>query len=335
MEDIIKSIKAFLYERNTSPLFGAFVCSWSVWNYAFFMIVFSDMRYEDKISHIDKLFEGWSIYLFGYVFYISGHLINGFLLPLIYSSIYIFVYPYLAKPIYEFSLTKSFGLKDVRRKVEGKSVVTVEEAAELYLRLNEMQERYAADLGEANKELVILRQELRDKKIKSLSEKADVDTSDDMSRIEEVALSKMSELRNYTSFTLYEFLKNEFPKMDKAELDRANDKLWAKLNDGAHREIHVVSDSQRRLIIVKDTFQGLSELGVMVLDFVQRHEFNPKSDYDALSDALGKDKSRLRLCVNDLRSTGFLTPLSQGQEERYLLSDKSLKVLDSLGLLPQ
>jgi len=42
MDDIFKSIKAFLYDRVASPLFGAFVTAWSIWNYRVISILLSD-----------------------------------------------------------------------------------------------------------------------------------------------------------------------------------------------------------------------------------------------------------------------------------------------------
>ena len=42
MGDIIKSIKAYLYDRAASPLIGAYITAWSIWNYRVFIIIFTD-----------------------------------------------------------------------------------------------------------------------------------------------------------------------------------------------------------------------------------------------------------------------------------------------------
>ena len=51
LDDLSKSIKASLYERATSPLFGAFVISWLAWNYRFVLTVISSMSAKEKFSY--------------------------------------------------------------------------------------------------------------------------------------------------------------------------------------------------------------------------------------------------------------------------------------------
>ena len=49
---IVESIKTAVVERTVSPLFGSFVLSWSAWNYRFFMAVFSDLKFKEKLDYI-------------------------------------------------------------------------------------------------------------------------------------------------------------------------------------------------------------------------------------------------------------------------------------------
>lgn len=46
-DELKKSISAILYERTTSPLFGSFILSWTVWNWKIFYITL--FISEDKI----------------------------------------------------------------------------------------------------------------------------------------------------------------------------------------------------------------------------------------------------------------------------------------------
>lgn len=60
IEDITNSVKAELYGRAVSPLFGAFFLSWAVWNWKFWLVVFSSMEVSEKIDFIDGvLYSGW------------------------------------------------------------------------------------------------------------------------------------------------------------------------------------------------------------------------------------------------------------------------------------
>lgn len=50
MGEIIKSMKAFLYGRSSSPLFGAFIVSWAVWNYRVIITLLSNEKLADKFT---------------------------------------------------------------------------------------------------------------------------------------------------------------------------------------------------------------------------------------------------------------------------------------------
>ena len=54
IEDISKSIKANMYERATSPLFGAFAISWAIWNYKTILAILSSMTVKEKVSYIEN-----------------------------------------------------------------------------------------------------------------------------------------------------------------------------------------------------------------------------------------------------------------------------------------
>jgi hypothetical protein len=81
MEDIIKSIKAFLYDRSSSPLFGAFIISWMAWNYRLLMLVLSDTEIDKKFKDIDKYFDPVVWEIGKYSFSIPTEILNGFIVP--------------------------------------------------------------------------------------------------------------------------------------------------------------------------------------------------------------------------------------------------------------
>lgn len=72
MNDIFKSLKAYLYDRSVSPLTGAFIMSWSVWNYRVFLTIFAgkEQAVESIFQQIDSLFKSSTI--FGIAVSING-----------------------------------------------------------------------------------------------------------------------------------------------------------------------------------------------------------------------------------------------------------------------
>lgn len=106
MEDIIKSIKAFLYDRSSSPLFGAFIISWMAWNYRLLMLVLSDTEIDKKFKDIDKYFDPVVWEIGKYSFSIPTEILNGFIVPVIFALTFIFLYPHAAQPVYRYSLKK-------------------------------------------------------------------------------------------------------------------------------------------------------------------------------------------------------------------------------------
>jgi len=106
IDDVIKTLKAHLYERASSPLFGAFFVSWCLWNYRFLMVVFSSLPVQEKFQLIEStiFIDKWS------------YATRGSILPLITTLLVIFVYPYPAKFVYGFWRRRQKELKEFVKK---------------------------------------------------------------------------------------------------------------------------------------------------------------------------------------------------------------------------
>ncbi|OUR88984.1 hypothetical protein A9Q92_01775 [Methylophaga sp. 42_8_T64] len=131
MDDILKSIKAFLYERTASPLFGAYVVAWSVWNYRSITILLSGENIDKKFSAIDKLYEPLTFTILNHPLSIYGELFHGVIIPIVATMLYIYLYPLLAVPVYEHSLKKQQELRKVKQKEENNRLLSIEESREL------------------------------------------------------------------------------------------------------------------------------------------------------------------------------------------------------------
>jgi len=120
-DDLIKTIKAQLHDRITSPLFSSFVISWCGWNYKLLIILFSGMNAVEKISYINKeLYLSW-----------VGVACYGFFFPALTSLLIIYVYPYPAKVTYEFYKRRQVELKKIQQAIDDETPLTKEEAKKI------------------------------------------------------------------------------------------------------------------------------------------------------------------------------------------------------------
>lgn len=118
-DELKNAVKAQLYEKAISPLSGAFILSWVLWNYRFILVLISSSPYPEKISYIDKLpISDWT-FLYAFFF------------PLLSASAFIVLYPYPAKFFYEVSRKWQKELKEVQQKYDDEMPMDQEEARKI------------------------------------------------------------------------------------------------------------------------------------------------------------------------------------------------------------
>lgn len=143
MDDMYKSIKAFLYDRTSSPLFGAFLTSWLLVNFKIVLTIFSSEDLVTKFQIIENLF---SITVFEQQHYWLGFFVHSLLLPAVLTVSYIYLYPLLAKPVYEHSLRKQRELREVRQTAENESLLSVEESHKIRVELASLKDKRRAEV---------------------------------------------------------------------------------------------------------------------------------------------------------------------------------------------
>jgi hypothetical protein len=192
MEEFSKSIKAFLYERSSSPLFGAFVVAWLGWNYRAIATLFSEETLADKFLIIDRFYKSEPI--FG--FHIWGQFIHGLLIPAAIASAYIFIYPILAKPVYKYSLKKQQELRKIKQEEENLRLLTAEESRELYKENAQLRHEIDSVAENYRKQITSLTQTINDleKKLIQPKEKDHVDAASD-SELENIENTILNVLR--------------------------------------------------------------------------------------------------------------------------------------------
>lgn len=112
-DDIVKSFKATMYERATSPLLGSFIIFWIYFNWrAISILLFGSDSVVDRIIVIDKNhIDAWVNLWF----------------PLIYASIFSTIYPYISVVPYTILRHANSFKVNLRNRIEKTTTISVEE----------------------------------------------------------------------------------------------------------------------------------------------------------------------------------------------------------------
>lgn len=151
-EDLIKTVKAQLYDRITSPLLGCFLISWVIWNYKFVFTLFSGMKVDEKFKYIDNvIYNG-----------VNDYFIHCLALPLITTMFFIFIYPYPAKFTYEFFRKRQVELKQIQQKLDNETPLTKEEAKKIRSDAIKMSIDFEQEIEKLREENLSLRKLLKE-----------------------------------------------------------------------------------------------------------------------------------------------------------------------------
>ncbi|QOL48650.1 hypothetical protein [Massilia litorea] len=133
MDDLIKTMKAQLYDRASSPLVFSFICSWIFWNYRLIVILFSGGKSSEKFADIEALPKRFDN------FTILGQSISpdyywlcvGFLGPALVTVFYLMVLPYFEEKAFELSSRKAVRMKKIKLATENDTPIGEEERMKL------------------------------------------------------------------------------------------------------------------------------------------------------------------------------------------------------------
>lgn len=150
LEQIFGSIRGQIDERLSNPLAGSFLISWCLWNYKFFVILFSS-------ESVLKTFELIEIIVFPDI---KTMLIKGLLYPAITSAAYIFIYPYPAKYVYEFSRKRQREIAEIKRRIEEETPLTIAESRQIRAELARVESEHTEQLDKKDREIERLKTQL-------------------------------------------------------------------------------------------------------------------------------------------------------------------------------
>lgn len=141
MDDLIKSMKAHLYDRVSSPLMFSFLCSWALWNYRLLIIVFSGAEPEKKFTQIEALpATSYLLHLLPAFPPEVYWLCIGFIGPLTTTLFYLLVLPKYEAKALKISLKKSVELKGIKLDSENATPLAHDEGIQLREMLREAEE---------------------------------------------------------------------------------------------------------------------------------------------------------------------------------------------------
>jgi len=135
LREVTSSIQQVYKERATSPLLGAYVVAWSLFNYRFIMVLFSDMDIMEKFVWVDSSYDYWE---FGFRIVVG---------PVVSILLWLYLYPRLAIPYYSRWLTNQRELYRLRLQADAEKPISNEEASELRAKIIQLEQAKAAPMS--------------------------------------------------------------------------------------------------------------------------------------------------------------------------------------------
>lgn len=147
IDDFWTSLKASLYERTTSPLFGALALSWLAWNYRLLFVLFSGESVTERFALIDEVLYPDLLTRVTWLL----------VLPTVTAFLVLVIYPHPAKWVFRYWRIRQKELKVIRQKIEDETPLTVEESRRVRGQLIRVRSEYERLLREASDEAEQLR----------------------------------------------------------------------------------------------------------------------------------------------------------------------------------
>lgn len=148
IKELLGAVRAHIQERAASPLTGAFVVSWCIWNFKLLLVVLGDGSYREKISFIETGLYGGS----------DQGILRGIVFPLLTALAYIFVYPAYAKRVMEHHKTQQNEIRALAIKIDGERVLTEAQATELRRQQRRREGAWARERADLEGDIANLRE---------------------------------------------------------------------------------------------------------------------------------------------------------------------------------
>ena len=184
-QEFRKSIQLILYEKVTSPLSGAFIFSWFVWNWRMPYLLFfnNGLTFSEKLIFVEQIHFDFYRNLF---------------YPVLSALFLTTLYPFITTGILNISLRFRVWQNSIKNKIEKNQLLTSEQSIQLRFELARQREEMAKLISSKDEEiraLVTQRDNLIDQNNKfkqesSVPSQAVVPQAFDSSRIRDIAIDQ-------------------------------------------------------------------------------------------------------------------------------------------------
>lgn len=356
MDDILKSIKAYLYDRTASPLLGAFIMAWSICNYRFFMIIFSSKKEftTTKFGQIDTFFNSYNIPWGESTIPLTGLLFKGLLCPAIITFIYLYVYPILAKKVYQHSLKNQTELRSIKQDIENNRLLSVEESRELYKQLADLKSELERESENYTKQVSSLNQTIKDLEGQSADGPSGMNLADLKSpNIEDSRNSDFMDIEDEIYSEIESFDDREFQLSDliapetwsilsSSERQQIGKRLKKKVEQGDFEGVNASKKgSGNQQIYIKKSIENEKHSALSLppkmeetLQLFEGLASNQRLTEQAISKRADKNIDLIRVMLDDLFQDDYLRMAQSRQGDNlYDLSPKGRKYLVENNLL--
>jgi len=293
IDDLWTSLKAQLYERTTSPLLGTLAIAWVAWNHRLFVVLLAGDPFSDRFAYIDEvLYPDW-----------KATVLFGAVLPLVTALVFLFVYPFPAKWVFQFWRKRQKELKEIRQRIEDETPLTVEESRRLRRQMIELRTEYENQLRQTSEEANQLREGLAEEQQEKESLREELEKLRHASRADQGADAVPSEDddeagsdrdieglfdRSIDHESLMEYARRRFPDVEPS--DRVTKMLLKDLDPDRYQTIRDLDHAVTRARDAVQAYEGenpqvfkygtdrlTKSLGFVDDDFRSRHGFSSET----------------------------------------------------------
>ena len=149
-DDLRKSINSILYERLSSPFYGAIIISWVIWNWRVLYVTFfvsEEHLPQNKLDYILECYSDWHF---------------GILYPLISAAILLTLIPFISNGAFWLNLKFEKWKYDKKNLVEGEKLLSLKKSLDLRREIREQGEVFDKLLESKNADISILKEEVKE-----------------------------------------------------------------------------------------------------------------------------------------------------------------------------
>ena len=143
LSELKNSIKAKLYDFTYTPFLSSVFISWIIINHKYLLIYFGESSIKDKLLLLNDYNTSISVMNKEIPYSLN------FILPILFGLFYVFLYPWISKIFYEYTLKRTKELRKIKQQIEDETPLTrkearflIQENRTLIQKLEECEEKY-------------------------------------------------------------------------------------------------------------------------------------------------------------------------------------------------